>query len=143
MCGITVSYVLGRTLGLKIISRFGRFLRITPQKMEKAHVFFGRAGHWGLLVGYFFPGIRHLTAVAAGAAALAYADFALFAYSGALVWSLLFVTLGVLLGGQWMKVSARIHHNMGVASAILVGCVILGVVAHWLLTRRAKQAVGA
>jgi membrane protein DedA with SNARE-associated domain len=139
-CGISVSYFLGRTLGLRLVVRFGRFLRITPEKLEKAHAFFGRAGHWSLLFGYFLPGIRHLTAVAAGTTRLAYPDFALFAYAGALVWSFLFVTLGVFLGGQWMRVSDRIHHNLGVTSAVLAGCVVVGLLVRWLLARRGKLA---
>ena len=65
-CGITLSYVLGRTFGLKLIHRYGRYLRITEDHVEKAHAWFRRAGHWSLTFGYFIPGVRHFTAYAAG-----------------------------------------------------------------------------
>src|SRR5215813_12727384 len=46
-CGITISYTLGRTFGLKLIHRYGRYLRITEEHINKAHAWFGRVGHWG------------------------------------------------------------------------------------------------
>ena len=65
-CGITISYTLGRTFGLELIHRYGRYMRITEEHVEKAHAWFERVGHWGLTFGYFIPGVRHLTAYAAG-----------------------------------------------------------------------------
>jgi membrane protein DedA with SNARE-associated domain len=136
VCGITVSYTLGRTLGLRLVQRYGRVLRITPEKMERAHGAFERAGHWGLLFGYFLPGIRHLTAIAAGTTRLAFADFALFAYSGALIWSFSFVSLGIFLGRQWMHVSEEIHENLAISSVVVVVLLLLAALVRWLLTRR-------
>ena len=66
VCGITISYILGRTFGLELIHRYGRYLRITEEHVEKAHAWFERVGHWGLTFGYFIPGVRHFTAYAAG-----------------------------------------------------------------------------
>src|SRR5579863_2369527 len=51
-CGITLSYVLGRTFGLALIHRYGRYLRITEVHINKAHAWFARVGHWGLTFGY-------------------------------------------------------------------------------------------
>src|SRR5258706_3390947 len=65
-CGITISYWLGRTFGIKLIHRYGKYLRLREEHLEKAHAWFGRAGHWGLTFGYFIPGVRHFTAYAAG-----------------------------------------------------------------------------
>src|SRR5690348_641458 len=56
LCGITISYVLGRTFGLGLIHKFGRYLRITEDHVQKAHAWFERVGHWGLTFGYFVPG---------------------------------------------------------------------------------------
>ena len=64
--GITISYLLGRTFGLVLIRRYGKYLRITEEHVQKAHAWFERVGHWGLTFGYFVPGVRHFTAYAAG-----------------------------------------------------------------------------
>jgi membrane protein DedA with SNARE-associated domain len=116
-CGITLSYTLGRIFGLVLIRRYGRYLRITEEHVEKAHAWFRRAGHWSLTIGYFVPGVRHLTAYAAGMSELEYPTFALFAYAGAAIWAGTFIGLGYLLGERWQAVQANIHHY-------LVGCAI-------------------
>src|SRR5260370_7158655 len=56
--GITLSYILGPTFGLKLIHRYGRYLRITEDHLEKAHAWFRRPGHWSLPFPYFLPRLR-------------------------------------------------------------------------------------
>ena len=136
-CGITVSYGLGRGIGRVLTRRLGRFVRVTPEQLERVEVWFERAGHWSLLVGYFLPGIRHLTAVVAGGTRLRFSDFALFAYAGALLWSFTFVALGVFAGRHWVRISARVHQNLWLASGGVVVCVLAGfLVRRWLAPRR-------
>src|SRR5689334_10376864 len=48
-CGITVSYIIGRTLGLGVVHRFGRYLHVTEERLAKVHQWFDRIGHWALL----------------------------------------------------------------------------------------------
>jgi membrane protein DedA with SNARE-associated domain len=127
-CGITLSYILGRTFGLKLIHRYGRYMRITEEHVERAHAWFRRAGHWSLTFGYFIPGVRHFTAYAAGMSDLEYPAFALFAYSGAAVWVSTFIGLGYLLGERWKAVEANIHHYMigfTIAAIILVAAYLV------------------
>ena len=134
-CGITLSYTLGRTFGLTLIHRYGRYLRITEAHVEKAHAWFRRAGHWSLTFGYFIPGVRHFTAYAAGMSELEYPSFALFAYSGAVLWVTAFLSLGYLLGEQWKAVQANIDHY-------LAGCFIAIVIlaAAYLAWRKWLRA---
>src|SRR5579871_6953768 len=81
-CGITLSYTLGRTFGLALIHRYGKYIHLTEERLAKAHRFFERVGHWSLTFGYFVPGVRHLTAYAAGVSYVQPHIFALFAYFG-------------------------------------------------------------
>ena len=131
-CGITVSYGLGRV----VTRRLGRFVRIAPEQMDRVEAWFERVGHWGLLWGYFLPGIRHLTAVAAGATRLRFVDFAVFAYTGALMWSLTFVSLGALAGRHWMQVYGQVHENLKIASGVVLLIMIAALAARRLLMRR-------
>jgi membrane protein DedA with SNARE-associated domain len=135
-CGITLSYGLGRIFGVVLTTRFGRIMRVDPAKLERVHGWFERVGHWALLWGYFLPGIRHITALLAGATKLKYADFAVFAYAGALVWSLTFVSLGTLAGRQWARVSEQVHHNLLIASEGVAVCLVGAFIVRKLLTRR-------
>ena len=128
--GITVSYLLGRIYGLKLIHRYGRYLHLTEARFWKVHNWFERAGRWSLFFGYYIAGVRHLTAMVAGASALEYPVFAGFAYCGAFTWVLTFLSLGYVLGDRWQGASERIHHY------ILVACLLLGaILGIYLLTR--------
>jgi len=104
LCGITLSYTLGRTFGLQLIHRFGRYVHITEERIQKAHAWFERVGHWGLTFGYFIPGVRHLTAYAAGMSCVGKRQFAFFATLGGVLWVATFVALGYFLGEQWRAV---------------------------------------
>ena len=64
--GMTISYALGRSFGLALLHRFGKHVHLTPERLTRAHAWFDRIGHWALTFGYFIPGVRHLTAYAAG-----------------------------------------------------------------------------
>ncbi len=135
-CGITVSYALGRGVGRVVTRRLGGFVRVTPAQMERVEAWFERVGHWGLLWGYFLPGIRHLTAVVAGATRLRYRDFSLFAYSGAFIWSLTFISLGTLAGRHWERVYAEVHQNLKLASVLVVAALAVALGVRALLARR-------
>ncbi len=135
-CGITVSYSLGRGVGRVVTRRLGHLVHVTPEQIERVEAWFERVGHWGLLWGYFLPGIRHLTALVAGATKLRYRDFALFAYSGALLWSLTFISLGTLAGRHWERVYAEVHANLKLASFLVAGAIVVALAIRALIARR-------
>lgn len=119
--GITLSYGLGRTGGVALVKKYGRFLHITEAKLTMVHNWLERIGKWALVCGYFIPGVRHFTAVVAGVSKMNYSLFALFAYGGALLWSSTFIVLGYFFGREWAHTSTAFHHVLmilfGVAGA--------------------------
>jgi membrane protein DedA with SNARE-associated domain len=117
--GITVSFFFGHTFGLYVVHRFGHWFGLTPERLERAHRWFARAGKWSLTFGYYIPGVRHLTALVAGATKLEYPLFALFAYTGALLWAVTFILLGSFLGEGW-KLLARFGIQMAADAAVIV-----------------------
>jgi len=136
ICGITLSYTLGRTFGIALIHRYGRYVRVTEHHVNRAHAWFERAGHWSLTFGYFIPGVRHFTAYAAGMSDLEYPTFALFAYAGAAIWAGTFIGLGYLLGDRWQAVEANIHHYLAAgAIAIVIGAAAYLAWRKWFRAR--------
>jgi len=133
--GITISFYLGRVLGMKVIHRYGRYLRIKEEHFNQAHGWFERVGHWALTIGYFIPGVRHLTAYAAGISELQPSHFALFAYSGAVLWVSTFIGLGYFLGDRWKAVEGNIHHVL-VLTAIGIGVLLIGYLVWWKWLRK-------
>jgi membrane protein DedA with SNARE-associated domain len=124
LCGITLSYILGRTFGLALIHRFGKYVHLTEERLARAHQFFERVGHWSLTFGYFVPGVRHLTAYAAGVSYVAPHTFAMYAYMGALLWTTTFLSLGYFLGERWQDVMIRLHHHLIVAALVIVALLL-------------------
>jgi len=126
ICGITISYLLGRTLGFRVIHKYGARIGATEKRLEKVQRWFEGAGHWGLTFGYFIPGVRHFTALIAGATGVQWHTFTLFAYSGAVLWVSLFLGTGYLLGEQWKNASEHAHQILLAAS--IAGAIALAIV---------------
>lgn len=137
-CGITLSYWLGRAFGMALIHKYGRYVRVTEEHVNRAHAWFERVGHWGLTFGYFVPGVRHLSAYAAGMSGLEMRPFALYAYSGALLWVSTFIGLGYFLGDRWEAVERNIHRYS--LQATLAALILLVGWLVWRLVARKRQA---
>jgi len=97
ICGITVSYWLGSATGPWLIRKYGSKLHITEQKVNRTKRWFQHTGKWSLMIGYFFPLVRHLIGYVAGSTHLRFKQFMLFGYSGAIIWSMTFILLGYIL----------------------------------------------
>lgn len=129
--GITISYFLGRRFGVPVLERFGRRIGITETRLQKVNGWYSRFGKMVLVIGYFIPGIRHVTAFAAGLSRMKYPPFALFAYIGGLIWTLTFITLGKALGVHWSRVTDLTHQFLlWVVVPLLVVGLIWGVL-YW------------
>jgi len=130
MCGITLSYVVGRTAG---VTALRRIVHVPEAGFARAQRWFHRFGGLLLTFGYFIPGVRHCTAIAAGSTPLDYPTFARFAYTGAVIWCLVFILLGYYAGGQWRMVLATAQRT---GPLIVVPLVLVAALVVWLRWRR-------
>jgi membrane protein DedA with SNARE-associated domain len=137
ICGMTLNYVLGRTAGLYLVQKFGSLVNLTPERISRMHDWFERKGRWGLLFGYFLPGVRHLTAFAAGTSRMTFYEFAIFSFSGAVVWSSTFIYLGFFLEEHWSRETENIHHILEICSVA-----VLVLLAGYLLLQKKKGKTG-
>ncbi|SRR5579872_2461239 len=137
LCGITVSYTIGRTGGLYLLHKYGPYVHLTPKRLNRVHNWFERMGRWALFFGYFMPGIRHFTAIVAGSSELEPHVFAAFAYSGGLLWVVSFVSLGYFLGEQWSRISEKVH---GVLLWVTIAVVVIGALVWWFRVRKRPAA---
>lgn len=111
-CGITGSYGLGRATGHYLSQSWGRYIGLSEKRYQAAHVWFERFGKWALVIGYFIPGVRHLTGYMAGALKLPFRHFAVFAYLGAFFWVNLFVSIGYLFHAHWHSAAEALHTHI-------------------------------
>ncbi|WP_144937258.1 DedA family protein [Paenibacillus sp. 32O-W] len=102
MSGMILSYELGRKIGKPLVWKFGKWIWLTPKRLEKAEGWFNRYGKWAVSFGYFIPGIRHLTCYLSGVSGMKRTTYWLFAAIGAVVWCVLFITIGYFIGVQFV-----------------------------------------
>lgn len=132
--GITCSYFLGKIGILFIIKKHTRYFNITPEKLSRVESWFKHKGKWSLVIGYYLPGIRHFVAMIAGASNLPYSVFSAYAYTGAVLWVSIFITLGYTLGEAWCRFSQEIHKI-----AVMVLFIIVVVFIVYYVTKRYFQ----
>ncbi len=98
LCGMLLSYMIGRKFGRPLIHRYGRWVKLTPKRLERVERWFNRYGLWTIVFGYFIPGVRHLTCYLSGISGVRARTYMLFAGAGALLWSTVFIIMGYFLG---------------------------------------------
>jgi len=133
MTGITIAYLLGRFFEAKVLVLLKK--HAGSERLEKVLNWYQKHGEKLLTVGYFIPGVRHLSGYIAGLSGLRYRNFALYSYLGALAWTSLFIVLGRTLGTRWETILPIIHRYsilLGVISAVLF-------LAFYLLYKRHER----
>ena len=135
VCGISLSYYIGRTAGYQAAHRYGKYVHLTEERLDRVHHLFQRIGNWLLMLGYFIPGVRHFSALVAGMSKLRYRRFAIFAYAGAALWVASFLTLGYVVGENWPAVMAAMHRYTLATLVTLVAAASL----VWLIHRQVRM----
>jgi membrane protein DedA with SNARE-associated domain len=135
VCGITISYLLGRTAGHSLITKYGKWLHLKSQDTPDWFMQFSK---WTLLVGYLIPGLRHFTGLFAGTAAMHFKKFAQFAYSGALLWVLLYLSIGYFWG-HWFTTYATFLQNLELAMDLFTLGLVLIFVAYVIYQQKIKK----
>ena len=110
ICGVSIGYLLGRSFGHPVLEKYSTRLRMNPEHLHKAEEWYSKYGKFALFIGYFIPGVRHLTAVFAGIAVMPYRVFALYIFAGGFLWTVTFVTMGYYLGEKWELVYTYSYH---------------------------------
>lgn len=132
--GMTITYFIGAKAGLPFIVRYGKWFLFKQDKLDKTQKWFAKYGNVLIFIGYFIPGVRHFTGYFAGIAAVPFRKFALYAYSGALFWVVLFLGIGKVFGPQWNAVFHLAHQY---AAYIVAGIGLLLIAAVLYRYRKA------
>jgi membrane protein DedA with SNARE-associated domain len=84
--GSAISYWLSRWIGRAVILRWGKYVLIKPDGLDRAETFVQRYGVGGVFFARLLPVIRHLISIPAGIARMSFGVFSLVTTLGALVW---------------------------------------------------------
>lgn len=131
--GTSVIYYLGLRLGEERIRRWfhrhASFL-ISEEGLNRSLEWFERYGRIAIVLGRMVPGVRSLISFPAGMRRMKFSVFLPLTALGVLVWTLILITAGVLLGENWEYVL----HLVAVYE-VLVWSVLGILVGAWLIHR--------
>ncbi|KAF6576689.1 DedA family protein [Paenibacillus polymyxa] len=116
--GLSLGYVLGRTVGTPILERLRR-----KKKMDRYITFseklIHKYGNFTICISYLLPIVRHIIPYIVGINKMSFKRYALFSYSTGLIWTLIFFLLGRIFGDHVQAVGELIH-RYGLQMALLV-----------------------
>jgi membrane protein DedA with SNARE-associated domain len=108
LLGATILYELARRGGRPFALRFTRLVRLDEKRLDDAERWFARRGLWVVLLGRCVPGVRSLVALPAGVLRMSRGLYLLTSLIGTLLWNVLLIGAGYLLGARWEDVSGVI-----------------------------------
>src|SRR5919107_792860 len=143
--GDNVGYWIGVRGGRKVVHRFGKYIFITPERLDRAERFFARRGNRIVVVARFIDGLRQLNGVIAGITAMPWRTFLIYNAIGAALWVGWWTTISYLLGNHLVEIVEHVHHYQwwatGIGVIVVAGYVTLHV--RHIRRRRARAAAAA
>lgn len=134
--GMTIAYLVGYKLGAPFFHKYGHRIHLGPERLEKVSRWFSKYGNKMLMIGYFIPGVRHVTGYFAGIMRIPFRSYALYAYLGAFIWTGTFISLGKILGPKWKEFHGSISKYL-----IIGGIIAAAVFAIVYFYRVYKQQI--
>jgi undecaprenyl-diphosphatase len=135
--GDQIGYWVGREGGRPFVLRWGRYVRITPERLARAEAFFARHGGKAVFLARFFAGLRVFGALVAGISRMRWRTFFFYNALGGAVWATAAVLVGYFLGSSL----AMVERWFGGATLLLGVLVAVGVVFYlayrWVAGNRA------
>lgn len=136
--GDSIGYEIGRHLGRPWLLRHGRWIALTPRRLQRVDAFFERHGGKAVLLGRFVGIVRALAPFVAGSSRMPYRRFLLYNAAGAIVWAPAAVLLGYWLGEGWRLAERWLGRVGAIGVAVAIVVVVL---AWWRRRRRQASAV--
>lgn len=94
LLGSTILFFLSRTFGHKLLTKFGKFIKLTPARIKKVEVWFKKYGGTTIVIGRLIPGLRIVTPFAAGLFRLDYKTFWAYTAIAAFIWANVYFVIG-------------------------------------------------
>ena len=132
--GSAVAYWVGAYGGRPLVERFGRYILLSRQDLDRTTHFFLKYGSITVFVARLLPVVRTFIALPAGIARMPLWRFHIYTFLGSWPWCFALAYVGMRLGRSWdndprfKEVFHRFH--LGVEAALLAA-IIWFVWSHW------------
>ncbi|HEY6576802.1 MAG TPA: DedA family protein [Mycobacterium sp.] len=118
--GDNIGYAVGRLGGRPLAERWGRFVFLTPARLDRAETFFNAHGGKVVTVARFIEGLRQVNGLLAGIAGMGWLKFLGFNALGALLWVGTWAGLGFIAGTHMAVIYAEFERYRWYAIGVLV-----------------------
>ena len=135
--GATAMYWAARLAGRPLFMRYGKYIFISPEKIEGAERWAAHYGAMGIFISRLLPVVRHLIGIPAGIVRMDYLKFSIFTVIGSAIWCGVLCWLGVKMGQDESLMKGEYHRiTLWLAGAM----VALGGLYYFFVHRHMKSA---
>ncbi len=132
--GSLAGYLIGAWGGRPLLDRYGRYVHIRPDDLDRADAWFARYGDRAVFFGRLVPLLRALINYPAGVARMPVGRFLLFSALGSLPWNAALLYAGYLLGENYRSLYDAVRpFELPIYAAVLLGGAYL--IYRWLRGR--------
>jgi membrane protein DedA with SNARE-associated domain len=138
--GDNIGFLIGHFGGERLVRRYGRYVFITPEKLDNAKEFFNRRGGLVVIIARFIDGLRQLNGIIAGTVEMRWRSFLTYNIIGASLWVVFWVTIGYIAGNNITSIYKTATRYEWYAAAV-IGLLVVGFVARFILKRRTHASM--
>lgn len=120
LAGAVFNYYLCYFFGRDLILKYGKYVRMTEEKMQKFENFFNKHGEISTFNCRLIPGIRQYISLPAGLAKMNLFKFSLYTTLGAGIWVAILLAVGYYLGTDYDK---ELFKNIVLAMLVAVAAI--------------------
>ena len=131
--GALIGWWIGLRGGRPLLERRGRWLHVTPERLDGAEAWFERWGNFGVLVGRVTPVVRFVS-IPAGIFQMRLAPYALYTLVGSSVWAFAIAGVGYGLGSSYKSFDNGFKYA---EYAVVAGVLVLAAYLIYRLRRAA------
>ena len=118
--GDNLGYLIGRSVGLRLLVRYGRYVRIGEDRLKLGKHLFRRHGGKIVFFGRFVALLRALAALLAGANRMPWPRFLVMNAAGGIVWATLFGGGSFLFGERMKSIAGPVSVTLLLVALVLV-----------------------
>jgi membrane protein DedA with SNARE-associated domain len=137
--GDNIGFAIGHFGGRRLVERYGRYIFLTPERLDKATAFFERHGGKIIIVARFIEGLRQANGIIAGTSGMHWARFVVFNAIGAALWVAVWASVGYFSGSHINSIYDEATRYSGYL-AVAVGLLLLAYIARRVWRRRSARA---
>jgi membrane protein DedA with SNARE-associated domain len=136
--GDNIGFIVGHFGGRPLAERFGRYVFLTPERLDRTENYFNRHGGKIVTVARFIDGLRQINGLLAGIGGMGWLKFLGYNALGAVLWVGTWCALGYLAGVNIADIYDTFErYKWYVIGALAV--VVAIVIAHRVRRRRAER----